>query len=151
MIKTMVPHGWSSSSKGMGNNSKDDNNNGRWSERPEKMHHVQRAGAIRPDDHVLDCKILHRQIKRVKFHRASIVSGKTTNIEETLNHVRSKQNIVKVKGSVRTESPTDVIVREEPLHTTIEEGLDEAKGRRVKILPTNGVVWCVALESVTQS
>jgi hypothetical protein len=65
--------------------------------RPEKMHHVQRAGAIRPDDHVLGCKILHRQTKRVKFHRASIVGGKTMNINEILNHVRSKQNIVKVK------------------------------------------------------
>jgi hypothetical protein len=33
----------------------------------------------------------------------------------------------------------------------IDEGLDEVKGRRVEILPTNGVVWCVASESATQS
>jgi hypothetical protein len=65
--------------------------------RPGKTHRVQRVGAIRPDDHVLGCKIIHRQTKRVKFHRAPIVSGKTTNREETLNYVRSKQNIVKVK------------------------------------------------------
>jgi hypothetical protein len=32
----------------------------------------------------------------------------------------------------------------------IEEGLDEAKGRRVEILPADGVVWCVAPEFVTQ-
>jgi hypothetical protein len=66
--------------------------------RLEKTHRVQRAGAIQPDNHVLGCKILHRQTKRVKFHRAPVVSGKTTNREETLNHVRSKQDIVKVKG-----------------------------------------------------
>jgi hypothetical protein len=53
----------------------------------------------RGHDHVLGYKILHRQTKQVKFHRAPIVSDKTTNREETLNHVRSKQNIVKVKGS----------------------------------------------------
>jgi hypothetical protein len=29
--------------------------------------------------------------------------------------------------------------------------LDEAKGQRVEILPTDGVVWCVASESATQS
>jgi hypothetical protein len=45
----------------------------------------------------------------------------------------------------------EVIGREEPLPTMIEEGLDEAKGRRVKILPTDGVVWCITLESTTQS
>jgi hypothetical protein len=44
-----------------------------------------------------------------------------------------------------------VIGREQPLPTTIEEGLDETKGRRVEIFPTDGVVWCVTLESATQS
>jgi hypothetical protein len=33
----------------------------------------------------------------------------------------------------------------------IDEGLDEAKGRRVEILPTDEAVWCVASESTTQS
>jgi hypothetical protein len=94
-----VPHGRSNNSKGVGNNSKDGHSVGRWSEKPGKTHRVQRVSAIRPDDHVLGCKILHRQTKWVKFHRAPIVSGKTTNGEETLNHVRSKQNIVKVKWS----------------------------------------------------
>jgi hypothetical protein len=97
MTKTTVPRGRSNSSKGVGNSSKGGHSAGRWSERPEKTHRVQRASAIRPNDHVLDCKILHRQTKRVKLHRASIVSGKTTNRKETLNHLRSKQNIVKVK------------------------------------------------------
>jgi hypothetical protein len=97
MTKTTVPRGRSNNSKGVGNNSKGGHSVGRWSERPRKTHRVQRADAIRPDDHVLGCKILHRQTKRVKFHRAPIVSGKTTNREETLNHVRIKQNIVKVK------------------------------------------------------
>jgi hypothetical protein len=32
----------------------------------------------------------------------------------------------------------------------IDEGFDEFKGRRVEILPTYGVVWCVAPESATQ-
>jgi hypothetical protein len=44
-----------------------------------------------------------------------------------------------------------MIRSEEPLPTTIMQGLDEAKGRRVEILPTDGVAWCVALESATQS
>jgi hypothetical protein len=54
-------------------------------------------------------------------------------------------------GPGRTESPTEVIGREEPLPTTIDEGLDESKGRRVEILPTDELVWCIALESATQS
>jgi hypothetical protein len=99
MTKTTVQRGRSNNSKGVGNSSKGGHNAGRWSERPGKTHRVQRAGAIRPDDHVLGCKILHRQIKWVKFHRASIVSDKTMNREETLNHVSRKQNIVKVKWS----------------------------------------------------
>jgi hypothetical protein len=142
MTKTTVPRDRSNNSKGMGNSSKGGNSVGRWSERPRKTHRVQWDGAIRPDDHVLGCKILHRQTKRVKFHRAPIVSGKTMNKKETLNHVRSKQNVVKVKWPGRTESPTEVIGREEPLPTTIDEGLDKAKGRRVEILPTDGVEWC---------
>jgi hypothetical protein len=44
-----------------------------------------------------------------------------------------------------------MIRREESLPTMIEEGLDDVKGRRVEILPTDGVVWCVAPESATQS
>jgi hypothetical protein len=92
-----VPRGQSNNSKGVGNSSKGGHRAGRWSERPKKTHRVQRAGAIRPDNHVLGCKILHRQTKRVKFYRAPIVSDKTTNRKETLNHVRSKQNIVKLK------------------------------------------------------
>jgi hypothetical protein len=98
MTNTTVPRGRSNNSKGVGNNSKGDHNAGRWSERSGKTHRVQWADAIRPDDHVLGCKILHRQTKQVKFHRAPIVNGKMTNREEILNHVRSKQNIVKVKG-----------------------------------------------------
>jgi hypothetical protein len=43
-----------------------------------------------------------------------------------------------------------VIEREEPLPTTID-GLDEFKGRGLEILPTEGVVWCEASESATQS
>jgi hypothetical protein len=51
-----------------------------------------------------------------------------------------------------TESPTEVIGREEPLPTTIDEGLYEFKGRGLKleILPAKGVVWCEAPESATQ-
>jgi hypothetical protein len=92
-----VPHGRSDNSKGVENSSKGGHSARRWSEGPGKTHRVQRAGAIRPDDHVLGCKILHRQTKWIKFHRAPIVSGKTTNREETLNHVKGKQNIVEVK------------------------------------------------------
>jgi hypothetical protein len=33
----------------------------------------------------------------------------------------------------------------------IEEGLDETKRRRVEILPTDEVMWCIALESAAQS
>jgi hypothetical protein len=44
-----------------------------------------------------------------------------------------------------------VIEREEPLTTIIDEGLDEVKGRRVEILSTDKVVWCIAPESTTQS
>jgi hypothetical protein len=98
MTKTTVSRGRSNSSKGVEDSSKGNHSAGRWSEAPGKTHRVQWAGAIRPDDHVLGCKILHRQTKRVKFHIAPVVRGKTTNREEILNHVRSKQNIVKVKG-----------------------------------------------------
>jgi hypothetical protein len=97
MTKTKVPRSRSNNNKGMGNSSKGGHSVGRWSERPEKMHRVQWADAIRRDDHVYGCKILHTQTKQVKFHRSPIVSGKMMNREETLNHVRSKQNIVKVK------------------------------------------------------
>jgi hypothetical protein len=34
-----------------------------------------------------------------------------------------------------TESPTEVIGREEPLPTMIDEGADEFKGRGLEILP----------------
>jgi hypothetical protein len=95
----MVPRGRSNNSKGVRNNSKGGHGVGRWSERPGRTHRVQQADAIRYDNHILGCKILHRQTKWVKFHRAPIVSGKTMNRKETLNHVRSKQNIVKVKWS----------------------------------------------------
>jgi hypothetical protein len=44
-----------------------------------------------------------------------------------------------------------VIRREEPLPTMIDEGLNEAKGQRVEILPTDVVVWCIMSESATQS
>jgi hypothetical protein len=41
--------------------------------------------------------------------------------------------------------------RVEPLPTTMDEGLAEFKGRGLEILPTEGVVWCEAPESATQS
>jgi hypothetical protein len=50
------------------------------------------------------------------------------NREETLNHVRSKQNIVKVKGLGKNRVTYGGDRREEPLPTTIEKGLNEAKG-----------------------
>jgi hypothetical protein len=50
-----------------------------------------------------------------------------------------------------TESPTEVIGREEPLPTMIDEGVDEFKGRGLEILPAKVVVWCEAPESATQS
>jgi hypothetical protein len=96
VTKTTVSRGRNNNSKDVGNSSKGGHNAGRWSERPRETHRVQRVGAIQPDDHILGCKILHRQTKRVKFHRAPVVSGKMTNKEETLNHVRSNVN---VKGS----------------------------------------------------
>jgi hypothetical protein len=67
MTKMMVPHGRSNNSKSVGNSSKDDHSAERWSERPEKTHRVQWTSAIRPDDQVLDCKILHEQTKWVKL------------------------------------------------------------------------------------
>jgi hypothetical protein len=51
-----------------------------------------------------------------------------TNRKKTLNHVRSYQNIVKINGPGRTESPTKVTRKEEPLPTMIDEGFDEFKG-----------------------
>jgi hypothetical protein len=82
MTKTTVLGSWS-------HNSKSSRSAGGRSDRSEKTHRVQRAGAIRPDDHISDYKILHRQIKWVKFHRAPIVSGKAMNRKKTLNNVRS--------------------------------------------------------------
>jgi hypothetical protein len=60
MTKTTVPRGQSNNSKGVGNSSKGGHSAGRWSERPEKTHHLQQVGDIRPNDHVLGCKIFHR-------------------------------------------------------------------------------------------
>jgi hypothetical protein len=73
------------------------------------------------------------------------------NREETLNHVRSKQNIVKVKGFGKNRVTYGGDRREEPLPTMIEKGLNEVEGRRVEILSTDRLVWCVVLESATQS
>jgi hypothetical protein len=39
--------------------------------------------------------------------------------------------------------------REEPLPTTIDEGLDELKGQGLEILLAEGVVWCEVPESAT--
>jgi hypothetical protein len=59
--------------------------------------------------------------------------------------------LLRNNGSRRTESPTMVTGREEPLPTMIVEGFDEFKGQGVEILPTNGVVWWIVPESATQS
>jgi hypothetical protein len=42
MTKTTMSRGRSNNSKGVGNSSKGGHNTGRWSERPEKTHRVQR-------------------------------------------------------------------------------------------------------------
>jgi hypothetical protein len=81
MTKTTVPGSWSHSSKSS-------RSAGGRSDGSGKMHRVQRPGAIRSDDHVPCCKILHKQTKWVKFHKALIVSGKATNRKKTLNNVR---------------------------------------------------------------
>jgi hypothetical protein len=78
----MVPGSWIHISKSS-------RNAGGRSDRSGKMHHVQWADAIRPDDHVSGCKILHRQTKWIKFHRAPIISDKAMNIKKTLNNVKS--------------------------------------------------------------
>jgi hypothetical protein len=44
-----------------------------------------------------------------------------------------------------------VIGKVEPLPTMMDEGLEEFKGRGLEILPIEGVVWCEAPESATQS
>jgi hypothetical protein len=54
-------------------------------------------------------------------------------------------------ASPLTESPTEVIGREGSLPIMIDEGLDEFKGQGLKILPAEGVVWCEAPKSATQS
>jgi hypothetical protein len=77
-----VSGGWSHSSKS--SHSAEGRSDG-----SEKMHRVQRANAIQLDDHVLGCKILHRQTKWVKFCKVPIISGKATNTKKTLNNVRS--------------------------------------------------------------
>jgi hypothetical protein len=57
---------------GGGGNSKSNHNIRGMSDNSGKMHRVQRTSAIQPDNHVPGCKILHRQIKWVKFHRVPI-------------------------------------------------------------------------------
>ena len=59
--------------------------------------------------------------------------------------------LLRYNGPGTTESPTEVTGRVEPSPTTIDEGLAEFKGRSLDILPTDGVVWCNAPESTTQS
>jgi hypothetical protein len=82
MTKTTVPGSWS-------HNSKSSRSVGGRSDGSEKTHRVQQADAIRPNDRVPGCKILHRQTKQVRFHRAPIISGKVTNRKKTLNNVIS--------------------------------------------------------------
>jgi hypothetical protein len=60
---------------------------------------VDKTGAIGPNDHALRSKILHKETKRVKFHRTRIISGEFMNRQKILNNVRSNKDIVKVKGS----------------------------------------------------
>ena len=58
---------------------------------------VERAGAIAPDDHAPGSKILHRQAKRVKFHRATIINSELANGKEIFDNIRSDKDIIKVK------------------------------------------------------
>jgi hypothetical protein len=60
---------------------------------------VERTGAIVSGKHASGSMVFHRQAKRIKLYGAGVVSGETTNRKETLDKVRSYQNIVEVKWS----------------------------------------------------
>jgi hypothetical protein len=61
----------------------------------------------------------------------------------------STKDVIKVKGTGKTVSPTEVIERVVPLPTMI--GVVESRGWRVEMLSDVGVVWLEAPESGIQS
>jgi hypothetical protein len=102
VTKTTVPSGRSNGSedaRDSSNRRHDTRRDVARGDRSWQASRVQWSGAIRPGDHIPGCKILVRHTKRVKFHRAPIISGKSTNGNETLSNVRCKENIVKVEWS----------------------------------------------------
>jgi hypothetical protein len=60
---------------------------------------VEQTGAIVSGKHAPGSKIFHRQAKWIKLHGAGVVGGETTDQKETLDKVRSYQDIVEVKWS----------------------------------------------------
>jgi hypothetical protein len=72
------------------------------------------------------------------------------NRDETLNHVRSKQNIVKVKWSGKNRVTYGGDQKRVVITYNDRGRIEQCKGRRVELLLTDGVVWSIALESATQ-
>lgn len=42
-------------------------------------------------------KILHKETKRVKFHRATVINGELTNKEQVLDNFKCNKDIVYIK------------------------------------------------------
>jgi hypothetical protein len=100
---------------------------------------VEGPEAVTPSEKGPGGKILHRQTKRVKFHKSRIVSSELTNGKKILNDIGATRTLVKRKGPGRTAVPTEVTGRVEPFPTTMEEGR-EGWGRWKTVYQHPG--WC---------
>jgi hypothetical protein len=68
-----------------------------------------------------------------------------------LNNARSNKDIIKVKQTKKAILPTEVTERDDPLPTTMDEGLVGRGGRTEVKLPALEVVWLETSEYATQS
>jgi hypothetical protein len=70
--------------------------------RRRKAKGVKGPGAVTSEQRTPGSQILDSKTRRVKFNRTRIVSCKTTNRKEVMNHRRSNKNIRKTKGAMST-------------------------------------------------
>jgi hypothetical protein len=70
--------------------------------RRRKAKGVKGPGAVTSEQRTPGSQILDSKTRRVKFNRTRIVSCKTTNRKEVMNHRRSNKNIRKTKGAMGT-------------------------------------------------
>ena len=63
------------------------------------MKSVKGSRAITSEEQTPGSRILHSKTRRVKFNKTRIVSCELTNGKKVVNHLRSNENIRKMKGT----------------------------------------------------